>query len=103
MCKTVNRVLEVTQPWRSGVVVGTCQRCYHSEGKEISYAEFYFKCAGRLHVNSDQTAPPLTLVKSNLGEVACLACTESLADPVVVFDCRDRHVACVDCFRQAFF
>ena len=40
---------------------------YRLEGKEISYADFYFKCAGSKHVNSDLTAPPLTLVKSNIG------------------------------------
>ena len=68
-------------------------------GMKISKAEFYFKCNGPKHVNSDRTAPPLTLVKSNLNEAPCLACTEPLADPVVVYDCSDRHVTCVDCFK----
>ena len=39
------------------------------------------------------------MVKSNMREVPCLACTD-LCDPVVVMECADRHVICVDCFAD---
>jgi len=59
-------------------------------------AEFYFKCAGHSG-GKDDTAPALYLVKNNIKDVPCLACTE--VNPlVVVFECSSRHVICVECF-----
>jgi len=59
-------------------------------------AQFYFKCGGHDGGRED-TAPPLNLVKNNIKDVPCLACTE--VNPlVVVFECAARHVICVDCF-----
>eukprot|EP00095_Tigriopus_kingsejongensis_P007999 snap_masked-scaffold269_size230758-processed-gene-1.8 protein:Tk07999 transcript:snap_masked-scaffold269_size230758-processed-gene-1.8-mRNA-1 annotation:"GA10370" len=83
---------DVLQPHR---IEGTCNftDCDHHQCS--SWAEFYFKCAG--HSSSENT-PPLPLVRSNLHDVPCLACLD-VCDPVIVFECPDRHVSCVECFQ----
>lgn len=63
----------------------------------VTSVQFYFKCSGRNHSSETSAAPPLHMVKSNMREVPCLACTD-LCDPVVVLECADRHVICVECF-----
>ena len=57
-------------------------------------AEFYFKCTNG---NQDHLAPPLYQIRANINSIPCLACTESL-DTVLVFECEDRHVICLQCF-----
>ena len=42
-------------------------------------------------------APPLYQIRANINSIPCLACTESL-DTVLVFECEDRHVICLECF-----
>ena len=73
-------------------VRGLCQsdRC----GGQEHFVEFFFKCA---HHPASEDTPPLSMVRSNIHGAACLACLDVL-DPVVVFECGDRHVICVDCF-----
>lgn len=39
-----------------------------------------------------------SLIKRNIKNVPCLACTE-INDPVLVFACDAGHVTCLDCFR----
>ena len=58
--------------------------------------EFYFKCNDP---ESSQTheAPPLYQIRVNVMNVPCLACAEC-EDTVLVFDCQDRHVICLECF-----
>ena len=76
---------------------GNCHCC----GKE-TFAEFYFKCS---ESTSHRESPALNLIKENSRLVPCLSCggggdDESGLDcPVLVFDCEDKHVICLDCFR----
>ena len=63
----------------------------------MSPVQFYFKCNDPQCSEDSREAPPLYQIRVNLMNVPCLACTES-ADTVIVFDCLDRHVICVDCF-----
>lgn len=75
---------------------GYCETC-----RQVTSVEFYFRCGGGGHNHPpDQSTVPLYLVKSNLGEVPCLACTEASCDPVLVFTCQSRHVICVSCFAD---
>jgi parkin len=63
--------------------------------KSVSYT---LQCS--LSHAASEDAPPLSLVRSNLRDVPCLACTD-VCDPVIVFECdgdKNGHVICVDCF-----
>lgn len=72
---------------------GVCQ----SKGCLGNVAEFYLKCA--LHPTAEEdVSVALPLFTTNHREVACIACTDVLS-PVLVFECADRHVICLDCFR----
>lgn len=69
------------------------------------HAQFYFKCAEHTPApppeiaNRDvEDAVALFLIKPNIRDVPCLACTE-ISDPVLVFPCQEGHVTCLDCFR----
>jgi len=73
--------------------------CETGSCSSVTWVEFYFKCSGSGHTSENSVAPPLYMVKSNVREVPCLACTDT-CDPVVVFECADRHVICVDCFAD---
>uniref|UniRef100_A0A3Q0RS53 Parkin RBR E3 ubiquitin protein ligase n=1 Tax=Amphilophus citrinellus TaxID=61819 RepID=A0A3Q0RS53_AMPCI len=73
---------------------GICQ----SEGCQGHEAEFYMKCAS--HPTSDNDlSVALDLIMTNTRSVPCIACTDVL-DVVLVFECSDRHVICLDCFRH---
>ena len=63
----------------------------------LSPVQFYFKCNDPQCSEDSREAPPLYQIRVNLMNVPCLACTES-AETVLVFDCLDRHVICMDCF-----
>lgn len=63
------------------------------------FTEFYFKCAEHPSQGEKDYAAPLNLVKNNLKNVPCLACSD-VADPVLVFPCSVGHVTCLDCFKQ---
>jgi len=78
---------------QAGRILGYCEAC-----RQPATAVFYFKCGG-VHPppHPGHQTVPLHLVKSNMSNVPCLACTE-LLDPVLVFPCTDRHVICTTCF-----
>ena len=86
---------------------GLCHNrdCSKSEREDEGvpvWIEFYFKCASDHETaseNADDT-PALYLVKSNIHDVPCLACMDTNSDPVVVFECEDRHVICIECFQS---
>ncbi|XP_071529751.1 E3 ubiquitin-protein ligase parkin isoform X2 [Panulirus ornatus] len=76
-----------------GQISATCETI----GCSGSVAEFFFKCRGHETSGEDDTSVPLYLVRANLPAVPCLACTD-VSSPVVVFECADAHVMCLDCF-----
>lgn len=63
-----------------------------------TFADFFFKCAEHTSQGEDDEAVALYLIKSNIHNVPCLACTD-VSDPVLVFPCDSSHVTCLDCFR----
>ncbi|XP_075212405.1 E3 ubiquitin-protein ligase parkin [Lycorma delicatula] len=65
----------------------------------VSWAEFYFKCAEHTSEGEKDQAVPLYLIRHNLSNVPCLACTD-VSDPVLVFPCSEHHVTCLSCFHQ---
>ncbi|XP_018572816.1 E3 ubiquitin-protein ligase parkin isoform X2 [Anoplophora glabripennis] len=67
--------------------------------REPTFAEFYFKCSEHTSLGEKDGAVPLYLIRPNLREIPCLACTD-IRDPVFVFPCAEGHVTCLDCFRQ---
>ncbi|GLH07431.1 Potential E3 ubiquitin-protein ligase ariadne-1 [Gryllus bimaculatus] len=80
-------------------ISGVCENetCVgNSDG--LTFAQFYFKCADHPSQGENDSAVPLSLIRSNIYEVPCLACTD-VSDPVLVFPCDARHVTCLDCFR----
>lgn len=63
-------------------------------------AEFYFKCAEHESGGESDFSAPLSLIKRNIRDVPCLACTD-VCDTVLVFGCRPAgHVTCLPCFRR---
>ncbi|XP_026472418.1 E3 ubiquitin-protein ligase parkin [Ctenocephalides felis] len=90
---------DVLKPHR---ILGECESreipCTRSDGAP-PFAEFYFKCAEHCTDGERDEAVPLSLVKSNLRNIPCLACTD-IRDPVLVFPCVSGHVTCLDCFRH---
>ena len=81
-------------------ITGHCEN--NSGCSAVTSVQFFFKCGGPKHTSSGGTSssvPPLHMVNANVRDVPCLACTD-LCDPVVVFECADRHVICVDCFAD---
>ncbi|XP_029962760.1 E3 ubiquitin-protein ligase parkin [Salarias fasciatus] len=72
---------------------GVCQ----SEGCHSNEAEFYMKCAS--HPTSEEdSSVALDLLMTNTRDVPCIACTDVM-EVVLVFQCSERHVVCLDCFR----
>ncbi|XP_066982416.1 E3 ubiquitin-protein ligase parkin [Macrobrachium rosenbergii] len=74
-------------------ITATCETL----GCNGSKAEFFFKCRDHETAGEDDTAVALYLVRANLPAVSCLACTD-VSSPVVVFECAESHVMCLDCF-----
>ncbi|XP_040568225.1 E3 ubiquitin-protein ligase parkin [Lepeophtheirus salmonis] len=74
-------------------ISGSCQSCDSSNVP----AKFYFKCVENFH-KMESIYPPLYLIKSNSRDVPCLSCGE-VENPVIVFECIDRHVLCIGCFQ----
>lgn len=66
---------------------------------EPTFAEFYFKCSEHTSLGENDQAVPLYLIRPNLADIPCLACTDK-SDPVFVFPCAEGHVTCLNCFRQ---
>ncbi|XP_076060478.1 E3 ubiquitin-protein ligase parkin isoform X2 [Oratosquilla oratoria] len=76
-----------------GQISGTCEQ----PGCHGTSAEFFFKCRDHETLGEDDTAVALYLVRANLPQVPCLACTD-ISTPVIVFPCTAAHVMCLDCF-----
>ncbi|KAK2824750.1 hypothetical protein Q5P01_021925 [Channa striata] len=76
-----------------GRIHGVCQ----SDGCHGNEAEFFFKCASH-PTSDDDLSVALDLIFTNSRHVPCVACID-VADLVLVFQCLDRHVICLDCFR----
>ncbi|KAL0109447.1 hypothetical protein PUN28_014488 [Cardiocondyla obscurior] len=66
---------------------------------QVTYAHFYFKCARHPRLGEDDEAVPLYLIKPNLKNIPCLACTD-IRETVLVFPCEAGHVTCLDCFCE---
>ncbi|XP_046666165.1 E3 ubiquitin-protein ligase parkin-like isoform X1 [Homalodisca vitripennis] len=79
-------------------ISGHCEQEGCPDGP-VGWAEFYFKCSEHTSQGERDQAVPLYLIRANLREVPCLACTD-VSDPVLVFPCEASHVTCLDCFRQ---
>ncbi|XP_061600860.1 E3 ubiquitin-protein ligase parkin isoform X1 [Cololabis saira] len=77
-----------------GRIDGVCQ----SGGCPGNQAEFYWKCASH-PTSDDDVSVALDLIMRNQRRVSCIACTDVL-DLVLVFQCSDRHVICLDCFLR---
>ncbi|XP_032408695.1 E3 ubiquitin-protein ligase parkin isoform X4 [Xiphophorus hellerii] len=77
-----------------GRIHGVCQ----FEGCHGNEAEFYMKCASH-PTSEDDVSVALDLVLSNTRSVPCIGCTD-IRDVVLVFQCSDRHVICLDCFQR---
>lgn len=63
------------------------------------FTEFFFKCAEHTSEGEKDFSVPLTLIKTNVNRIPCLACSE-IEDLVLVFPCSVGHVTCLDCFRN---
>ncbi|KAF4517276.1 hypothetical protein B566_EDAN008610 [Ephemera danica] len=63
------------------------------------FAQFYFRCAEHVSQGEHDQAVALYLIKNNIRDVPCLACTD-VRSPVLVFPCEEGHVTCLDCFRH---
>ncbi|XP_071371032.1 E3 ubiquitin-protein ligase parkin, partial [Centroberyx affinis] len=77
-----------------GRIHGVCQ----SEGCHGNVAEFYMKCAAH-PTSDDDLSVTLDLIMTNIRNVPCIACTDVM-DVVLVFQCAERHVICLDCFHR---
>ncbi|XP_036979070.1 E3 ubiquitin-protein ligase parkin [Acanthopagrus latus] len=77
-----------------GRIHGVCQ----SDGCDGNEAEFYMKCASH-PTSDDDLSVALDLIMTNSRDVPCIACTD-IMDVVLVFQCSERHVICLDCFRR---
>ncbi|KAG7462624.1 hypothetical protein MATL_G00186790 [Megalops atlanticus] len=74
-------------------IPGLCQ----SQDCEGRVAEFYLKCAAHPTCDDD-TSVALDLITPNVRGIPCIACTD-VVSPVLVSQCPDRHVICLDCFH----
>ncbi|XP_039966687.1 E3 ubiquitin-protein ligase parkin isoform X1 [Bactrocera neohumeralis] len=91
---------DVLKPRR---ITGHCESqeiaCFDNETGDPPYTEFYFKCGEHVSGGEKDFAAPLNLIKINIKDVPCLACTE-ISETVLVFPCESKHVTCLECFEQ---
>lgn len=73
--------------------------CVDADSGSPPCAEFYFKCAVHESGGESDFSAPLSLIKINIRDVPCLACTD-VCETVLVFPCRAGHVTCLPCFRR---
>nr|CAD7405326.1 unnamed protein product [Timema cristinae] len=87
---------DVLEPHR---ITGDCQN-QGCEGSDDGprFSEFFFKCSEHTSQGEEDEAVPLYLIKPNIHNIPCLACTD-VKDPVFVFQCKEGHVTCLECFR----
>ncbi|MGH0116749.1 UNVERIFIED_CONTAM: hypothetical protein FKN15_021297 [Acipenser sinensis] len=74
-------------------IAGVCQ----SRDCDGNVADFFFKCGAHPTPDND-TSVALDLITPNYRNIPCIACTDVMS-PVLVFQCLDRHVICLDCFH----
>ncbi|XP_033861240.2 E3 ubiquitin-protein ligase parkin isoform X1 [Acipenser ruthenus] len=74
-------------------IAGVCQ----SQDCDGNVADFFFKCGAHPTPDND-TSVALDLITPNYRNIPCIACTDVMS-PVLVFQCLDRHVICLDCFH----
>ncbi|XP_037543178.1 E3 ubiquitin-protein ligase parkin, partial [Nematolebias whitei] len=77
-----------------GRICGICQ----SDCCQGNKAEFYMKCASH-PTSEDDVSVTLDLIVTNIRSVPCIGCADVM-DVVLVFQCRERHVICLDCFHR---
>uniref|UniRef100_A0A034W4L8 E3 ubiquitin-protein ligase parkin n=2 Tax=Bactrocera TaxID=47832 RepID=A0A034W4L8_BACDO len=91
---------DVLKPRR---ITGHCESqeiaCFDNETGDPPFTEFYFKCGEHVSGGEKDFAAPLNLIKINIKDVPCLACTE-VSETVLVFPCESKHVTCLECFEQ---
>lgn len=73
--------------------------CVDPDEGQPPFAEFFFKCADHPSAGERDFSAPLSLIKTNIHSVPCLACF-GIEDLVLVFPCASGHVTCLDCFRN---
>ncbi|XP_035770735.1 E3 ubiquitin-protein ligase parkin [Neolamprologus brichardi] len=64
----------------------------------VCLQEFYMKCASH-PTSDDDLSVALDLIMTNTRGVPCIACTDVMG-VVLVFQCSERHVICLDCFQR---
>ncbi|XP_037934192.1 E3 ubiquitin-protein ligase parkin isoform X2 [Teleopsis dalmanni] len=88
---------------KSRRITGHCETqevaCVDNDSGDPPFTEFYFKCAEHVSGGETDFAAPLNLLKINIKDVPCLACTD-VSETVLVFPCESKHVTCIDCFLQ---
>uniref|UniRef100_A0A672T970 E3 ubiquitin-protein ligase parkin n=1 Tax=Sinocyclocheilus grahami TaxID=75366 RepID=A0A672T970_SINGR len=84
--------LQGIQPDRLRVIFAGRELC-----NESTFQEFYLKCAAHPTCDND-TSAALDLIMLNTRRVPCIACTDIMT-PVLVFQCAERHVICLECFH----
>ncbi|KAA0717663.1 E3 ubiquitin-protein ligase parkin [Triplophysa tibetana] len=88
-CKTICKTI---QPGKLRV---RCRDC--KQGTLTLSREFYLKCASHPTCDND-TSVGLDLIMANTRGIPCIACTDIMS-PVLVFQCAERHVICLECFH----
>ncbi|XP_068184243.1 E3 ubiquitin-protein ligase parkin-like [Antennarius striatus] len=83
--------------WEDVLLRGRIHGMCLSDGCHGNEAEFYMKCASH-PTSDDDLSVALDLIMTNSRGVPCIACTDVMG-VVLVFQCSERHVICLDCFR----
>ncbi|XP_050532589.1 E3 ubiquitin-protein ligase parkin [Daktulosphaira vitifoliae] len=84
---------DVLKPKR---ITGHCELSQCTDG-EVGWSEFFFKCSEHITKGETDEAVALHLVRNNLHNIPCLACTD-VKPKVFVYPCADSHVTCLECF-----
>uniref|UniRef100_A0A2S2P2U5 E3 ubiquitin-protein ligase parkin n=1 Tax=Schizaphis graminum TaxID=13262 RepID=A0A2S2P2U5_SCHGA len=86
---------DVLKPKR---ITGHCEINQCTDG-EVGWSEFYFKCSEHVTKGENDEAVALHLIRNNLHDIQCLACTD-VRSKVFVYPCDDGHVTCLECFCE---
>lgn len=86
---------DVLKPKR---ITGHCEINQCTDG-EVGWSEFYFKCSEHITKGENDEAVALHLIRNNLHDIQCLACTD-VRSKVFVYPCDDGHVTCLECFCE---
>ncbi|VVC31989.1 E3 ubiquitin-protein ligase parkin,Ubiquitin-related domain,IBR domain,Ubiquitin domain [Cinara cedri] len=77
-------------------ITGHCEISQCTDG-QVGWSEFYFKCSEHVTKGETDEAVALHLIRNNLHDIPCLACTD-VRPKVFVYPCEDYHVTCLECF-----